>query len=85
VLPKTVISACHGEDNKTDLTSPLESVISAVGPIDATAVEIKQVAMKKGEKDMVKETGWILILENTQDLRGFYAWVNSVRSREIFD
>jgi hypothetical protein len=35
-------------------TSPFVKVKSAVGPIDARAVEIKQVATKRGEKGMIE-------------------------------
>jgi hypothetical protein len=38
-------------------TSPFVKVKSAVGPIDARTVEIKQVATKRGEKGMIEEMG----------------------------
>lgn len=54
----------HCRVKPSGATSPFVSVRSAVGPIDARAVEIKQVAMKRGEIDMIKEMGGLLILKD---------------------
>lgn len=54
-------------------TSPFVRVKSAVGPIDARAVEIKQVATKSGEKDMAGKglSGGRLVLRSAQRRAAF--------------
>jgi hypothetical protein len=47
----------HCRVNPSGAMSPLVSVISAVGPMDARAEEIRHVARKSGEKDMSNQKG----------------------------